>query len=65
MNPPSTWIGRLFVFVVVLLVLRFFFRWNVSIVGSVLVTILVYLVLAVFESRSQGRSTGDGRRVDE
>jgi membrane protein implicated in regulation of membrane protease activity len=57
-NPPSTWIGRLFVFVVVLLVLRFFFRWNVSIVGSLLVTVLVYVVLTAFESRRRNEERG-------
>jgi membrane protein implicated in regulation of membrane protease activity len=57
-NPPSTWIGRLFVFVVVLLVLRFFFRWNISIVGSLLVTVLVYVVLTAFESRRRNEERG-------
>jgi membrane protein implicated in regulation of membrane protease activity len=55
---PSTWFGRMIVFVVVLLVLRFFFRWNISIVGSVLVTLLVYLVLAAFESRGHDEESG-------
>lgn len=53
---PTSWFGRLLVFVVVLVGLRVFFRWNISIVGSVLVTLLVYVVMAMFESKDR---TGD------
>ncbi len=35
----------------VLLFLRFFFRWNVSILGSLAVTLLVYVIFAVLDSR--------------
>lgn len=48
---PTSWFGRLLVFVLVLLALRIFFRWNISIVGSVAVTLVVYLIMAMFESR--------------
>lgn len=50
---PTSWFGRLLVFVLILVALRFFFRWNISIVGSLLVTLLVYMVLAMFESRNR------------
>jgi hypothetical protein len=48
---PTSWFGRFLVFVIVLVGLRVFFRWNISIVGSVLVTLLVYVILSMFESR--------------
>lgn len=48
---PTSWFGRLLVFVIVLVGLRVFFRWNISIVGSVLVTLLVHVILSMFESR--------------
>lgn len=48
---PTSWFGRLLVFVLVLVGLRVFFRWNISIIGSVLVTLLVYVVMAMLESR--------------
>lgn len=48
---PTSWFGRLVVFVLVLVGLRVFFRWNISIVGSVLVTLLVYAIFSMFESR--------------
>lgn len=50
---PTSWFGRLLVFVLVLLALRIFFRWNISIVGSVAVTLVVYLIMAMFESRGR------------
>lgn len=53
---PGSWFGRLLVFVLVLVALRIFFRWNISIVGSLLVTLLVYVVMAMLESR---RGSGD------
>ena len=48
----STWFGRLGLFVLVLVGLRIFFKWNISIVGSVAVTLLVYALASVFQSRS-------------
>lgn len=53
---PTTWFGRLLVFVLVLLALRIFFRWNISIVGSVVVTLLVYAIMTMLESR---RASGE------
>ena len=40
---------RLAVFVVILVILDRFFAWNISIVGSLVVTALVYLVLQALE----------------
>ena len=48
---PSTWFSRLGLFVLVLVGLRIFFKWNISIVGSVGVTLLVYALALVFQSR--------------
>lgn len=49
----KTWFTRLGVFVVVLLVLDRFFAWNISILGSLLATLLVYLVMQAFEKRDR------------
>ena len=46
----SSWFVRLAVFVVILVVLDRFFSWNISIIGSLLVTALVYLALRALES---------------
>lgn len=55
---PSTWFGRLAVFVLVLVGLRIFFRWNISIIGSLAVTLLVYVILEVMgSSRSKNQRT--------
>ena len=43
--------GRLAVFVLVLLALKFFFGWNISIIGSVLLTIGLSLVLGMVNRR--------------
>lgn len=53
---PESWFGRLLVFVLVLVGLRIFFRWNISIVGSVVVTLLVYAVMALLESTREKHS---------
>lgn len=47
----NSWFVRLAVFVGILLILDRFFSWNISIVGSLLATALVYLVLRAIESR--------------
>ncbi len=44
-----TWFTRLAVFVVVLLVLDRFFSWNISILGSLLATAIVYLIMRTLE----------------
>lgn len=43
--------GRLAVFVLVLLVLKFFFGWNISIIGSVVLTIILSLVFSLINRR--------------
>ena len=45
----SSWFVRLAVFVVILVILDRFFSWNISIVGSLVVTALVYLALQALE----------------
>lgn len=46
----SSWFFRLAVFVVILVILDRFFSWNISIVGSLVVTGLVYLALRALET---------------
>ena len=43
--------GRLAVFVLVLLVLKFFFGWNISIIGSLVLTIGLSLVFGMMNRR--------------
>lgn len=45
----NSWFVRLAVFVVILVILDRFFAWNISIIGSLVVTGLVYLVLQALE----------------
>lgn len=47
----STWFTRLLVFVVILVILDRFLAWNISIVGSLVVTLLVYIVMQAWERR--------------
>lgn len=47
----SSWFQRLAVFVVVLVVLDRFLAWNVSIIGSLLATFLVYAIMRALETR--------------
>ncbi|HUG31473.1 MAG TPA: hypothetical protein VMM14_01160 [Acidimicrobiia bacterium] len=54
---PTSWFGRLLVFVLVLLALRIFFRWNISIVGSVAMTLVVYLIMTMLDGR-KGKDSG-------
>lgn len=54
---PSTFFGRMVVFVLVLLALRLFFRWNISIVGSVLLTLGITYGFHYFDSkRDEGKT---------
>lgn len=46
-----SWLGSLVVFVLVLAGLKFFFGWNISIIGSVVLTIILSLVFALFNRR--------------
>lgn len=50
---PSTFFGRMAVFVLILVGLRILFRWNISIIGSVALTLLVALVFSYLESRKR------------
>lgn len=50
---PTTFFGRMVVFVLVLLALRLFFRWNISIIGSVLLTLALSYGFRYFDSKSQ------------
>lgn len=43
------WLGSLAIFILVLVVLKFFFGWNISIIGSVVLTIILSLVFALFD----------------
>jgi membrane protein implicated in regulation of membrane protease activity len=52
----TSWFGRLLVFVLVLVALRLFFHWNISIVGSLVVTLIIYLIMSAFESGGEKRS---------
>ena len=47
--------GRLAVFVLVLLVLKFFFGWNISIIGSVVLTVGLSLVFGMMNRRLRCR----------
>lgn len=47
----SSWFQRLAVFVVVLVVLDRFLAWNISIIGSLLATFLVYAIMRALETR--------------
>ena len=44
-------LGSLAIFVLVLVVLKFFFGWNISILGSVVLTIILSGVFALFNRR--------------
>ncbi len=46
-----SWLGNLAVFVLVLAVLKFFFGWNISIIGSVVLTIILSLVFSLLNRR--------------
>ena len=43
--------GRLATFVLVLVVLKFFFGWNISIIGSLVLTIGLSLVVGMMNRR--------------
>ena len=44
-------LGNLAIFVLVLVVLKFFFGWNISILGSVVLTIILSLVFRLVNRR--------------
>ena len=41
------WLGNLVVFILVLVVLKFFFGWPISIAGSLVLSIILTLVFSV------------------
>ena len=45
------WLAHLGVFVLVLVVLKFFFGWPISIIGSVVVTIILSLTFSLIDRR--------------
>ena len=45
------WLGNLAVFVLVLAVMKYFFGWNVSIIGSVVLTLILSVVMTLFNRR--------------
>lgn len=46
-----SFLGSLAIFVLVLAVLKFFFGWNISIIGSVVLTIILSLVFSLINRR--------------
>jgi len=47
----KSWLGSLAVFMLVLVVLKFFFGWNISIIGSVVLTVILSGVFALLNRR--------------
>jgi hypothetical protein len=45
------WLANLVVFVLVLAVMKFFFGWNISIIGSLVFTVIFGLISALFTRR--------------
>lgn len=45
------WLRNLAVFVLVLAVMKYFFGWNVSIIGSVVFTLILSVVMTLFNRR--------------
>ena len=45
------WLGSLAVFVLTLAVLKFFFGWNISIIGSVVITLIFGAIFALIDRR--------------
>jgi hypothetical protein len=45
------WLGNLAVFVLVLAVMKFFFGWNISIIGSVGLTLVLSLTMSLINRR--------------
>lgn len=45
------WLAHLAVFILVLAVLKFFFGWPISIIGSVVVTVILSLIFSVLDRR--------------
>ena len=45
------WLGNLAVFVLVLAVMKFFFGWNISIIGSVVLTLILSVTMSLINRR--------------
>jgi hypothetical protein len=45
------WLSHLLVFVLVLAVMKFFFGWNISIIGSVVFTLMFGVIFAIIDRR--------------
>ena len=45
------WLANLAVFVLVLAVLKFFFGWPISIIGSVVLTVILSVIFSVLDRR--------------
>ena len=45
------WLRDLGIFVLVLAVLKFFFGWNISIIGSVVLTVILSVLFSVLNRR--------------
>ena len=45
------WLANLVVFVLVLAVMKFFFGWNISIIGSVVFTLIFGVISALINRR--------------
>ena len=46
-----SWLRSLAIFVLVLVVLKFFFGWNISIIGSVVLTIILSVIFNLLDRR--------------
>ena len=46
-----SFLGSLAIFVLVLVVLKFFFGWNISIIGSVVLTIILSAIFTLLNRR--------------
>ena len=45
----TTWLGRLAIFAVVLIVLKVFFAWRISIIGSLALAVILSLIFAMLD----------------
>lgn len=50
------------VFVLILIALRIFFQWNISIIGSVVLTLVITYVFRYFDSK---REQGEADQADQ
>jgi hypothetical protein len=50
-NDVLRWLAHLGVFVLILAVMKFFFGWNISIIGSVVFTLIFGVIFALIDRR--------------